>query len=102
MEAGLRAEESTDAFANAPQISLPEDLEENSVSTLKRSIDVLNSGLPDVDLRMPDLDEQDDSLSLTAKPPVGTDVEAGFDAWKELQSPETVEVDELDEMFADT
>ncbi|RMJ25746.1 hypothetical protein PHISP_03392 [Aspergillus sp. HF37] len=102
LEAGLRAEESTDAFADAPQISLPEDPEENSVSTLKRSIDVLNSGLPDVDMKMPDLDEPDDSLSLPAKPPIDTDAEATFDAWKELQSPETVEVDELDEMFADT
>lgn len=103
LEAGLRAEESTDEFADAPGISLPGDAEETSVSTLKRSIDMLNSGLPDVDMKSPGLVEQDDSWSLAAKPPTNTntDVEMAFDAWRELQSPETVEVDELDEIFGE-
>lgn len=101
LDAGLRTEESTDAIAGAPQISLPEDPETSCVSTLKRSIDMLNSELPEVDMKMSDLAESDAPLSLAAKPVLDTEPETAFDAWKELQSPETVEVDELDEMFGE-
>ena len=62
---------------------------------------MLNSGLPDVEMKMSDLAEQDDKLSLAPAPLMNTDVEMAFDTWKELQSPETVEVDELDEMFGE-
>lgn len=101
LEAGLRTEDSINTMAAAPQISLPEDPSITSVSTLKRSIDMLNSGLPDVEMKMSDLAEQDDKLSLAPAPLMNTDVEMAFDTWKELQSPETVEVDELDEMFGE-
>ena len=101
LEAGLSTEESMNAIAGAPQISLPEDPSINSVSTLKRSIDMLNSGLPDVEMKMSDMAEQDDKLSLATAPLMNTDVDMAFDSWKELQSPETVEVDELDEMFGE-
>lgn len=101
LDAGLRTEESINSITGAPQISLPEDLSIPSVSTLKRSIDMLNSGLPDVEMKMSDLAEQDDKLSLAMNPQLDTDIEMAFDTWKELQSPETVEVDELDEMFGE-
>lgn len=101
LDAGLRTEESINSITGAPQISLPEDPSIPSVSTLKRSIDMLNSGLPDVEMKMSDLADQDDKLPLTMNPQLDTDVEMAFDTWKELQSPETVEVDELDEMFGE-
>ncbi|CAG8031897.1 unnamed protein product [Penicillium olsonii] len=83
----------------APQIALPEDLAA-PVSTLKRSLDMLNSGLPDVDLKMSDLTESHERLTLTPRP-VSMSAEPVFDSWRELQNPEMVEVDELDEMFGE-
>lgn len=103
LEARLQTEDSN-MIPAAPQIALPEDPEATSVSTLKRSIDMLNSGLPDVDMKMSDLAEPDDSLSLETKPQLNTETGMAldtFDTWKELQSPETVEVEELDEMFGE-
>ncbi|KAJ5167876.1 uncharacterized protein N7482_003470 [Penicillium canariense] len=83
----------------APQISLPDTA---PVSTLKRSLDMLNSGLPDVDLKMSDLTESHEKLSLRPRSLAAMDVmEPVFDTWRELQNPETVEVDELDEMFGE-
>ncbi|PLB33671.1 uncharacterized protein BDW47DRAFT_113524 [Aspergillus candidus] len=98
---GLDLDLRTEALAGAPQISLPEDPDATPVSTLKRSIDMLNSGLPDLDLEMSDLTEPDTKLSLRTQDFANTDIEMVFasDSWRELQSPETVDVHELDEMF---
>ncbi|OJJ51464.1 hypothetical protein ASPZODRAFT_12288 [Penicilliopsis zonata CBS 506.65] len=68
-------------------------------STLKRSIDMLNSGLPGVDMKMSDVADWDD-FSL-GRGLMGMDVDVVSDSWIELQSPETVEVDELDKMFGE-
>ena len=62
---------------------------------------MLNSGLPDLDMKMSDFNDQEDKLSLGASAFSHQDVEMVFDSWRELQSPETVEVDELDEMFGE-
>ncbi|KAJ5326716.1 uncharacterized protein N7506_009818 [Penicillium brevicompactum] len=97
------ADAGMDALAGkpaAPQIALPEDLDAAPVSTLKRSLDMLNSGLPDVDLKMSDLTESHERLTLTPRP-VSMNSESVFDSWRELQNPEMVEVDELDEMFGE-
>lgn len=83
-----------------PQITLPGDPNVAPVSTLKRSLDMLNSGLPDVDLKMSDLTESHERLTLTPRP-VSWSSESVFDSWRELQNPEMVEVDELDEMFGE-
>ena len=94
-DAGLDAED------RGPQITLPEDPEVSHVAPVKRSIDMLNSGFPDVDIKMSDLAEHEDKVVVKAEPTVNDDVEMAFDSWRELQSPETVEVDELDEMFGE-
>ncbi|CEJ56501.1 hypothetical protein PMG11_02705 [Penicillium brasilianum] len=99
VDVGLDAEERAGILPAAPQISLPDVA---PVSTLKRSLDMLNSGLPDVDLKMSDLTESHEKLSLGPRSFTGMDVpEPIFDSWRELQNPETVEVDELDEMFGE-
>jgi hypothetical protein len=85
----------------ALQIALPEDPDAAPVSTLKRSLDMLNSGLPDVDLKMSDLTESHERLTLTPRPISSKSSEPVFDSWRELQNPEMVEVDELDEMFGE-
>lgn len=85
----------------APQISLPADPDVAPVSTLKRSLDMLNSGFDEVDLKMSDLTESHEKLSLGPRSFVAMDSETVFDSWRELQNPETVEVDELDEMFGE-
>jgi hypothetical protein len=90
----------TDAPA-APQISLPRDPDAAPVSTLKRSLDMLNSGLPNVDLNMSDLTESHEKLSLGPRGFGNLNHEPVFDSWRELQNPESVEVDELDEMFGE-
>jgi hypothetical protein len=84
----------------APQISLPEDPNAAPVSNLKRSLDMLNSGLPDVDLKMSDLTESHERLTLTPRAK-SMNSEPVFESWRELQNPEMVEVDELDEMFGE-
>ncbi|KAJ5452043.1 hypothetical protein N7445_000226 [Penicillium cf. griseofulvum] len=83
-----------------PQISLPEDPNAAPVSNLKRSLDMLNSGLPDVDLKMSDLTESHERLTLTPRA-ISMNSEPVFESWRELQNPEMVEVDELDEMFGE-
>ncbi|KAJ5683329.1 hypothetical protein N7462_006494 [Penicillium macrosclerotiorum] len=85
----------------APQISLPTDPDVAPVSSLKRSLEMLNSGLPDVDLKMSDLTESHKKLTLSPRLFTAMPVESVFDSWRELQNPETVEVDELDEMFGE-
>ncbi|KAJ5211776.1 uncharacterized protein N7498_003422 [Penicillium cinerascens] len=84
-----------------PQISLPTDPDAAPVSTLKRSLDMLNSGLPDVDLKMSDLTESHEKLTLGPRAFGNLNHEPNFDSWRELQNPESVEVDELDEMFGE-
>ncbi|KAJ5888097.1 hypothetical protein N7495_008138 [Penicillium taxi] len=86
-----------DMLPPTPQISLPDVA---PVSTLKRSLDMLNSGF-DVDFKMSDLTESHEKLSLEPRAMVPMDTESIFDSWRELQNPETVEVDELDEMFGE-
>lgn len=96
----IDAEERAVALPAAPQISLPTDPDAAPVSTLKRSLDMLNSGFPDVDLKMSDLTESHEKLSLGPRS-FSMDTEPVFDSWGEMQNPETVEVDELDEMFGE-
>lgn len=100
-DAGLDVEERAGTLPTTPQISLPTDPDVAPVSTLKRSLDMLNSGLPDVDLKMCDLTESHEKLSLDARDMSPLDTEPVLDSWRELQNPETVEVDELDEMFGE-
>ncbi|KAJ5235639.1 uncharacterized protein N7469_004807 [Penicillium citrinum] len=95
------ADERTESLPAAPQISLPADPDAVPVSTLKRSLDMLNSGLPDVDLKMSDLTESHEKLSLGPRAMASMTPEPILDSWRELQNPETVEVDELDEMFGE-
>jgi hypothetical protein len=97
---GLEVEDRATVLASAPQISLPEDPSVRSVSTLKRSIDMLNSELPDIEMKMSELAEQEDKLVLPGRIQ-DMDMDMVFDTWRELQNPETVEVDELDEMFGE-
>ncbi|KAJ5141392.1 hypothetical protein N7476_008864 [Penicillium atrosanguineum] len=94
-------EERAIALPAAPQISLPADPDAAPVSTLKRSLDMLNSGLPDVDLKMSDLTESHEKLTLGPRAFSTMNHEPVFDSWRELQNPESVEVDELDEMFGE-
>ncbi|KAL4896910.1 hypothetical protein BDV59DRAFT_169363 [Aspergillus ambiguus] len=93
---GLDSEPRSVTVDTTPQISLPED--PTTVSSLKRSIDMLNSDIPELDMKMSDLAEQESRVSL---PVLDTDVERAYDSWRELQSPETVDVHELDEMFGE-
>lgn len=85
----------------APQITLPADPDAAPVPTLKRSLDILNSGYPDVDLKMSDLTDSHEKLSLGPRALPTMDSEPVFESWRDLQNPETVEVDELDEMFGE-
>lgn len=94
-------EERAESLPVAPQISLPADPDVVPVSTLKRSLDMLNSGLPDVDLKMSDLTESHEKLSLGPRAMAIMTPEPTMESWRELQNPETVEVDELDEMFGE-
>jgi len=102
IDAGVDDEERTVALPAVPQISLPADPDAAPVSTLKRSLDMLNSGLPNVvDLKMSDLTESHEKLSLGPRAFSTLNHEPIFDSWRELQDPESVEVDELDEMFGE-
>ena len=100
-DAGMESEEKAGTLPTTPQISLPTDPDAAPVSTLKRSLDMLNSGLPEVDLKMSDLTESHEKLSLGPRDISSADTEPVLDSWRELQNPETVEVDELDEMFGE-
>ncbi|KAJ5155437.1 hypothetical protein N7492_008240 [Penicillium capsulatum] len=100
-DAGLDAEERAGTLPTTPQISLPADPDAAPVSTLKRSLDMLNSGLPDVDLKMSALTESHEKLTLDHRSWTPLNAEPVLDSWRELQNPETVEVDELDEMFGE-
>ncbi|KAJ5287525.1 hypothetical protein N7478_003211 [Penicillium angulare] len=100
-DSGLDVDEQVDTLPTTPQISLPADPDVAPVSTLKRSLDMLNSGFPDVDFKMSDLTESHEKLSIGPRHFANLDSEPVFDSWRELQNPETVEVDELDEMFGE-
>lgn len=93
--------ESEERPVPAAQITLPADPDAAPVSTLKRSLDMLNSGYPDVDLKMSDLTHSHEKLSLGPRALPAMDSEPVFESWRDLQNPETVEVDELDEMFGE-
>ncbi|KAJ5648283.1 hypothetical protein N7490_004655 [Penicillium lividum] len=98
----IDCDERTGSLPAAPQISLPTDPDAAPVSTLKRSLDMLNSGFPDVDLKMSDLTESHEKLSLGPRAfTMETEPSFASDSWRELQNPENVEVDELDEMFGE-
>ncbi|KAL6236902.1 hypothetical protein BDW75DRAFT_205604 [Aspergillus navahoensis] len=97
---GLDIESGPGSLGTAPRIALPEDPSLARMSTLKRSIDMLGDELPDLDMRMSDLIDADDKIALNATMPLDpSSSEMALDSWRELQSPESVNVDELDEMF---
>ncbi|KKK12118.1 hypothetical protein P175DRAFT_0477029 [Aspergillus ochraceoroseus IBT 24754] len=96
----LDAEPRPDSLS-APHITLPEVPTFAPVSTLKRSLDMLNSELPDLDLKMSDLTETEEQVSLGTRLVSTPLVDMTLDSWRELQSPESVDVDELDEMFGE-
>ncbi|KAJ5584535.1 uncharacterized protein N7459_004335 [Penicillium hispanicum] len=100
-DAGVDDKERTGTLPAAPQISLPTDPSVAPVLTLKRSLDMLNSGYPEVDLKMSDLTESHEKLTLDPRPLSALHSEPILDSWRELPNPETVEVDELDEMFGE-
>jgi hypothetical protein len=93
----LDMENEPGSLGNAPRIALPEDPSLARISTLKRSIDMLNDA-PDLDMHMSDIDEDD---KVAVKTMIIPNYSSGIalDSWRELQSPESVDVDELDEMF---
>jgi hypothetical protein len=96
---GSDIESSPGSLGTAPRIALPEDPSLARMSTLKRSIDMLDDELPDLDMRMSDLADADDKIAVNAMMPLNPSSEMALDSWRELQSPESVNVDELDEMF---
>ncbi|KAL4928422.1 uncharacterized protein BDV17DRAFT_264185 [Aspergillus undulatus] len=86
---------------SGPRIALPEDPSLARMSTLKRSIDMLDDEIPDLDMRMSDLSDGEDRVTVNATMALKLSSEMTLDSWRELQSPESVDVDELDEMFDD-
>ncbi|KAL4945072.1 hypothetical protein BDV06DRAFT_59836 [Aspergillus oleicola] len=97
---GLDLESGPGSLGSAPRIALPEDPSLARMSTLKRSIDMLDDEIPDLDMRMSDLTDGEDKVAVNAMP-LKLSSEMPLDSWRELQSPESVDVDELDEMFDD-
>ncbi|KAL4906116.1 hypothetical protein BDW74DRAFT_138675 [Aspergillus multicolor] len=93
---GSDIESAPGSLGAAPRIALPEDPSLARMSTLKRSIDMLDDEFPDLD--MSDADAED-KIAVNAMMPLHLSSEMASDSWRELQSPESVNVDELDEMF---
>jgi hypothetical protein len=89
------------SLGSAPRIALPEDPSLARMSTLKRSIDMLDDELPDLDMKMSDPGDGEDKIALNALDLSNPSSEMALDSWRELQSPESVDVNELDEMFDD-
>ncbi|KAL4779166.1 hypothetical protein BJX76DRAFT_98656 [Aspergillus varians] len=90
------------SLGSAPRIALPEDPSLARLSTLKRSIDMLDDGFLDLDMKMSDLPDGEDKVAVNAMiSPLNLSSEMALDSWRELQSPESVDVDELDEMFGE-
>ncbi|KAL4810417.1 hypothetical protein BDV18DRAFT_130966 [Aspergillus unguis] len=96
---GLDLENGPGSIGNAPRIALPEDPSLARMSTLKRSIDMVDDEILDFDMKMSDL--VDDKVAVDAMMPPNLSSEMALDSWRELQSPESVDVDELDEMFGE-
>ncbi|OJJ00377.1 hypothetical protein ASPVEDRAFT_39831 [Aspergillus versicolor CBS 583.65] len=96
---GSDIESGPGSLGNAPRIALPEDPSLARMSTLKRSIDMLDDEIPDLDMGMADFAE--DKVAVNAMMPLNLSSEMVLDSWRELQSPESVDVDELDEMFGE-
>lgn len=96
---GSDIESGPGSLGNAPRIALPEDPSLARMSTLKRSIDMLDDEIPGLDIGMADLAE--DKVAVNAMMPLNLSSEMVLDSWRELQSPESVDVDELDEMFGE-
>ncbi|KAL4873409.1 hypothetical protein BDV12DRAFT_159946 [Aspergillus spectabilis] len=98
---GLDFETGPGSLGTAPRIALPEDPNLARMSTLKRSIDMLDDEFPDLDMKMSDLSDGEDKVAVKAMAFPNVSSEMALDSWRELQSPESVDVDELDEMFDD-
>jgi hypothetical protein len=98
---GLDFETGPGSLGTAPRIALPEDPSLARMSTLKRSIDMLDEEFPDLDMKMSDLSDGEDKVAVKAMTFPNVSSEMALDSWRELQSPESVDVDELDEMFDD-
>ncbi|KAL4915296.1 hypothetical protein BDW62DRAFT_125620 [Aspergillus aurantiobrunneus] len=98
---GSDIESGPGTLGSAPRIALPEDPSLARMSTLKRSIDMLDDEIPDLDMKMSDLPDREDKVTVNALMPLNLSSEMVFDSWRELQSPESVDVDELDEMFGE-
>ncbi|KAL2868321.1 uncharacterized protein BJX67DRAFT_350444 [Aspergillus lucknowensis] len=96
---GLDAESRPGSLGTALRVALPEDPSLVRMSTLKRSIDMLDDEIPDLDMKMSDLGDGDHKISVKAMIESNRSSEMALDSWRELQSPESVDVDELDEMF---
>ncbi|KAL3469246.1 hypothetical protein BJX99DRAFT_80656 [Aspergillus californicus] len=96
---GLDLESGPTSLGTAPRIALPHDPSLARMSSLKRSIDMLDDEMPDLDMRMSDLAEGDDKVAVKPMMLSSFSPEIALDSWRELQSPESVDVDELDEMF---
>lgn len=93
----VRREGRAESLPAPPQISLPPA----TISTVKRSLNMSSSGLPHVDLMMSNLTESHEKLNLGPRPMASITPEHILDSWRELQNPEIVEVDELDEIFGE-
>lgn len=91
--------ESGPALEKAPRIALPEDPSLSRMSALKRSIDMVEEELSDLDMKMSD--SVDDKVTVNALMPLTVSSGTTLDSWSELESPESVHVDELDEMFGE-
>ncbi|KAJ9316806.1 hypothetical protein DTO271D3_2939 [Paecilomyces variotii] len=88
----------------ASPVSVPGDANGATAKALKRSIDMLENDFSGVDLKVDLQFGEHDARKPLANRPFGVmtmDFDMIRDSWSELQSPETVEVDELDEMFGD-
>lgn len=77
-----------DSVRGATPVSVVDDASTGAISTLKRSIDMVETGFS--------IKTEMESKQLRT-----FDFEMALDSWSDLRSPETVEVDELDEMFGD-
>ncbi|GAD94703.1 hypothetical protein ANI_1_556144 [Paecilomyces variotii No. 5] len=88
----------------ASPVSVSGDSVSAPATALKRSIDMLENDFSGVDLRVDLQFGESHSKKPLANRSFGVmamDFDMVRDPWSELQSPETVEVDELDEMFGD-
>lgn len=91
----------------ATPVSISGDSTTAPVSTLKRTIDMLGTDLSEVDMKVSGVRlgaggyDHKTPLGKASVLGVTMDFDMIRDSWSDLRSPETVEVDELDEMFGD-